>query len=455
MAPTPEITQTLRTAADWPKWFDQVNSHVLGPDLRKYIFKNAAGELDLSPPKPPPEVPDQIRRTKAHNSRQLDRETKYLEYLKFQNHYLSFMLAVQRSIDPRIGLDLSEDRSFGTLIQALKNHLGLNGSAAVTPSAKARDRWSVVIRQDLKAASAEDWGETLVKAYRSARKHDLDGFASWGPHVEFVEHVKRSYPDIAGTLGVYIDGVQEDEGDIPRKEIFGQLVRFGIRLVVRQGGAASANLGGSASEEHFGRKALEYPEEPQRPDTSNTPKRKRKEHDQNDKPSELAKKKAKTAPAEEEVEKVLAKNKVPKAPAEKKAKKTPAEAKPKRALAKEIVGEAPATDTAMKSREEEFSLLALADPPETPSLFVTGTTPKPSPSERQDNNSGNHTTSGVSRFGGEMYDSLSRPKVPHLASHAEFSKPGATPTVLQSASLHPQRRGAISQAIFLESQEKH
>ncbi|MBE3048594.1 hypothetical protein IMZ48_40055, partial [Candidatus Bathyarchaeota archaeon] len=51
MPKPPRIAQVLRTAADWPLWIQQVNSRLLALELGDCLSMNAAGELELSPPK--------------------------------------------------------------------------------------------------------------------------------------------------------------------------------------------------------------------------------------------------------------------------------------------------------------------------------------------------------------------------------------------------------------------
>ncbi|MBE3050373.1 hypothetical protein IMZ48_49340 [Candidatus Bathyarchaeota archaeon] len=339
----------------------------------------------------------------------MERETKYLQYIKLQKDYLSFMLAVQRSIDPKIGLDPSENRSFGTLIRALKNHLGLNGSPAVAPSAKARDGWSVVIKQDLRAVSAEDWGETLVKAHRSARKRGIDGFEGWRPHVEFVEHVKRFYPHLDGALDVYLDRIQEDDGDSPRKKTLGRLVQFWVKMISRQGEVALANPPGGKGAPKFPNKMqkprsvgdLQHGTNKEEPDTPNALERKRKEHHQDDEVSNPEGKKAKIATAKE-----------------------------KTVTAKEKTKETSAKEKAPKPVEKEVSFVAV--PPRNPSLFVTGTTPNASSREDdRDKDGGDSTTSGMLQLRGEGYRSRSPPNPLHSASQTKSERRSTTPIIPQ------------------------
>ena len=168
-----EITQVLRAAEDWPVWISQVNARLLVIDCREYLSINSSGGLDLTAPTPP------AKRARVPGESGLlewPQDGEYLQYVKSKNEYLGFMLAVQRSISPEMGFNVSEERSFGELLAGLRAHLGLDGgSRALVSQVKAEGSWVSLLRQDLRSKSVQDWGERLVGMYRSVREYGIDG----------------------------------------------------------------------------------------------------------------------------------------------------------------------------------------------------------------------------------------------------------------------------------------
>ncbi|KAL2112709.1 hypothetical protein VUR80DRAFT_6736 [Thermomyces stellatus] len=227
--------KVLRTEADWPVWINQVNARMLTLYLREFISINEDGVFELNPPKPPMRASDggpsarRVRVPAGHDGMlQRPQDGEYMDYIRKKNEYLGFMLEVQRSISRDLGFDVEKECGFGELVRELKAHLALNKSVAAAPADKPLRKW-----KNLK----------LVKAYLSARKSGKDYVAGWNPHTTFVMCINKHYPNLAASIYTHLDQLRQKHGLTPQPNTFRKLVKFGVRIVVSLGeGAESESI---------------------------------------------------------------------------------------------------------------------------------------------------------------------------------------------------------------------
>ncbi|SPO04414.1 uncharacterized protein DNG_07099 [Cephalotrichum gorgonifer] len=180
----PKIIKVLRTAADWSSWIEQVNYRLISTDCRDYISLNEAGGLELTPPKSP---------VRPNISGPPDK---------------------RRSIDPNMGFDVTQELTFGELVEGLKAHLGVGAPPSTSTPAAARsdpeEAWENLINQNPEGASMEDWGEQIVEAHRSLKMSGFESVADWKAHMAFIVDVNQYFPTMSASLYIHLKRSAEE-----------------------------------------------------------------------------------------------------------------------------------------------------------------------------------------------------------------------------------------------------
>lgn len=127
------VSKTLRKSTDWPEWFKEVKSNVLSLQLEDIISFEIDGtwkELPLEEPVRP-EAPklrlDHGSIVPEHQSLtmiyQIDQQNFHKDMKRFEKKkdaQRALIYSINKTISPNVKIDLSLNRSFTQLIEALK-----------------------------------------------------------------------------------------------------------------------------------------------------------------------------------------------------------------------------------------------------------------------------------------------------------------------------------------------